>query len=150
MRHYFFHVSNKKMYRKNLITQVCPSFYILAKKRPNYAYDFLTLHKYTANSLCKSDKRGKRQINQNHVKYLGQSNMRIVSYPNQILEETPWLERKLKGWHPRFESQLHLVLFQQDRNTKACDIIAANSVQIKASAVSVLVENRRVKFKLHF
>ena len=44
IRYYFSHVSDKKMYRKNLVPQVCLSFHISAKTRPNYGCDFLTLH----------------------------------------------------------------------------------------------------------
>lgn len=40
----FFHVSDKKctgkMYRKKMISQVCPYFYILAKWSANYGYEF--------------------------------------------------------------------------------------------------------------
>ena len=58
MRHYFSHISDQKMYRKKLVPQVYPSFYILAKTRPNYAYDFLALHicAYFKNPTRYSDK----------------------------------------------------------------------------------------------
>ena len=41
MRHYFSYVSDKKMCRK-IWSHKC--FYILAKTRTDYCYDFLTLH----------------------------------------------------------------------------------------------------------
>ena len=47
LRHYFSHVWDKKKYRKKLVPRVCPSFHVLSKTRPNYAYDFLTLHVYS-------------------------------------------------------------------------------------------------------
>ena len=50
LRHYFFHVCDKKMYRKKLAPQVYPFFHILAKTRPNYGFDFFTLHRYFLDS----------------------------------------------------------------------------------------------------
>ena len=45
MRHYFSYVSEKKIYQKKLVPQVCPSFHILAKNETEL-YDFLILHVY--------------------------------------------------------------------------------------------------------
>ena len=40
MRHYFSDIFNEKMYRRKLVPQVCPYFYILAKWSANYGYEF--------------------------------------------------------------------------------------------------------------